>query len=236
MDPYFMNVKQRAEGMHIICCQSQKALSLPIVIIKFWENWQLLVECINLSLGGIMHFMSYQLVRCIPPLFQFDKFNWILIIRKTKKVSYIFGIEANFGVWGIVVALDVIKYIFVQLLVISEKAKPKAESTSKSRGRRKNGIMKEDKFMDNSFELLGILNRDFYIAQTNYPWTCLLSLYRFSFFLSICLCSRLLALLSLKWQGAVQRCTLWHREQQRFPKLQNWLQYQIYNSLFSSFL
>ena len=56
-------------------------------------------------------------------------------------------------VWGIVVALDVIKNIFVRLLVISEKPKPKAESTSKSRGRRKNGIMKEDKSIDNSCEL-----------------------------------------------------------------------------------
>ena len=46
----------------------------------------LLVKCIPLSPGGRMHFMNYQLVRYIPPLFQFDKFNGI-IIRKTKKLN-----------------------------------------------------------------------------------------------------------------------------------------------------
>ena len=137
-------------------------------------------------------------------------------------------------VWGIVVALDVIKNIFVLLTVISEKPKPKAESTSKSRGRRKNGIMKEDKSTDNLFELIRFLNKDFYIAQTNYPWTCLLLLYRFSFFLSIYLCSQLLALVSLKWQGAIQKYFWWHWEQQRFPKplskpqVPYWLQCQIF--------
>ena len=38
-----------------------------------------------------MYFMNYQLVRCIPPLFQFGKFNRILIIRKTKnRISNIY--------------------------------------------------------------------------------------------------------------------------------------------------
>ena len=45
-------------------------------------------EMYPLSPGGRIYFMNYQLVRYIP-LFQFDKFNRILIIRKTKKFEIV---------------------------------------------------------------------------------------------------------------------------------------------------
>ena len=72
------------------------------------------------------------------------------------------------GIWGFVVALNVIKNIFVQLLVIQIKPKPKAESTSKSRGRRKNSIMKEDNSIKNSFELCKKLYLEIQLDKMNF--------------------------------------------------------------------
>ena len=60
------------------------------------------------------------------------------------------------------------------------ETKAKSREHKQIERKKKNGIIKEDKSMDNLFELFKNLYLEIQVAQTNYPWTCLLLLYRFS--------------------------------------------------------
>ena len=105
---------------------------------------------------------------------------------------------------GIIVALSVIKNIIVQLPVISEKPNNiNLDNYKKNKKELKEEIW-EDKPVNNSFELLGFINRYFYKVQMNYWRACLLIFLLLVLFCSSCSCQDWCCLVSLKWQGVVQ--------------------------------
>ena len=82
--------------------------------------------------------------------------------------------ETRIGVLGMIVSLNVIKNIFVQLLVISEKPNNINLDNYKKNKEKLKREMKEDKHMNNSFKLLRFLKKDFCIAK-NELFMCLSS-------------------------------------------------------------
>ena len=101
----------------------------------------------------------------------------------------------------------------------------KAESTSKSRGRRTNGIIKEDKSMDKSFGLYKNLYLEIQVAQTNYPGLVF-------FYYTVCpSSSRFACALGFGFSEITRSCTkmfLMTRRSTTIPQTPYWLQCQIF--------